>query len=236
MFMIQIVFLEPKTSGNVGAIARVMANFNFKNLILINPKCNHLDENALRRAKRAKSILEKAQILKTIQELKLISDYVVGTTSVLGRDYNISRVPINAEEFGKKIADIEKESPELKISILIGREGDGLANEEILECDFLVTIPTFPDYHSMNASHAASIIFYEIFKNMNYKKIGEHIKPATKDVKDQIMKLVKENLKKMKFATEEKRETQIKVWQKMVGKSFLSKREAMALIGFLKKL
>ena len=44
--MISIVLVEPKNSGNVGAIARAMANFGFSKLILVNPKCNHLSQTA----------------------------------------------------------------------------------------------------------------------------------------------------------------------------------------------
>jgi len=35
-----IVFVEPESEDNIGALARVMANFDFKNLILVNPKVN----------------------------------------------------------------------------------------------------------------------------------------------------------------------------------------------------
>ena len=43
-------------------------------------------------------------------------------------------------------------------------------------------------------------------------------------------------MKKMEFATKEKKDTQRLVWKKMISKSFLSKREAYALMGFFKKL
>jgi len=234
--MIQIVFLEPKTSGNVGAIARVMANFNFKNLILIDPQCNHLDEEASKRSKHAKYVLEKAQILKTIQELKLISDYVVGTTSVLGRDYNIPRVPINAEEFGKKVAEIERVSPELKISILIGREGDGMRNEELEACDIVVSIPTSKKYPTMNVSHAATILMYELFKHSKKEKLGQHIKLAKKEDKERLLAIIDEKMQILEFTTDQKKKTQRTTWRKVIGKSNPTKRELMALFGFMKKI
>ncbi|MBU0461872.1 MAG: RNA methyltransferase, partial [Nanoarchaeota archaeon] len=40
--MISIVLLEPENPGNIGAVARSMKNFDFKRLILISPKCDHL--------------------------------------------------------------------------------------------------------------------------------------------------------------------------------------------------
>jgi tRNA C32,U32 (ribose-2'-O)-methylase TrmJ len=40
----------------------------------------------------------------------------------------------------------------------------------------------------------------------------------------------------MDFSTAKKKETQIKVWKRMITKSFMTKREAFALMGFLKKI
>jgi len=62
--MISIILVEPKNSGNVGAIARTMANFGFSKLILVNPKCNHLSQTARNRAKWGNSVLKKAKIVK----------------------------------------------------------------------------------------------------------------------------------------------------------------------------
>ena len=60
--MISTILIEPETPGNIGAIARSMKNFDLKNLILINPKCGHLDKEALDRATHAKEILKNAII------------------------------------------------------------------------------------------------------------------------------------------------------------------------------
>ena len=232
--MIQIAFLEPKIGGNIGAIARSMANFNLNELILINPQCDPKSEEVMNRAKHAKKIIENAKIVSSIDFLD--SDYLIGTTSALGADYNIPRSTIRIKQLAEKIAELEAKKSDAKITILIGREGDGLNNHEINLCDFMVTIPTFPEYPVLNASHAASIIFYELFKHSTDIKIDDHIEFATDSEKKILMQLVNQLLDTMEFATEEKRETQVKVWKRMVGKSFLTKREAMALIGFMKKL
>jgi tRNA C32,U32 (ribose-2'-O)-methylase TrmJ len=75
-----------------------------------------------------------------------------------------------------------------------------------------------------------------LFKQTADEKIDEHIKFATDSEKKVLLELVDKLLKSTEFSTEEKRETQRKVWKRLVGKSFMTKREAMALIGFMKKL
>ncbi|MBU0667450.1 MAG: RNA methyltransferase, partial [Nanoarchaeota archaeon] len=227
--MISIVLVEPENQGNIGAIARLIANFEFEKLILINPKCK-IEEEAYNRAKHAQKILKKAKI-SDFSKLKKF-DYLIGTTAKLGSDYNIPRCPVTPEQLAEKISKLEKKT---KIAILFGREGTGLTNEELKMCDFTVTIPGSKNYPTLNLSHAVGIILYELFKKLSGDKRTEHIKSVSKREKDQIEKMFIEVLDKMTFSTPEKKETQKIVWKKIFGKSFLTKREAFAVMGFLKK-
>src|SRR3989344_7427310 len=92
-----IICTEFQTPGNLGAIARAMKNFDFENLILLNPKCNHLDKEALDRATHAKDILQRAKIVKVLKY-----DTLIGTTAILGTDYNLTRTVITPEVLAKK--------------------------------------------------------------------------------------------------------------------------------------
>ena len=95
--MIYIALLESETPGNVGAIARVMKNFDVSKLILINPKCDHLDITSTARAtKHAKDILKKSKIVKKFSYLKRF-DYIIGTTAIKGGNYNLPRVTFPPE-------------------------------------------------------------------------------------------------------------------------------------------
>jgi len=226
--MISIILIEPENEGNIGAIARAMKNFGLADLVLVNPKCDHLGPEAVKRAKYAQDILKKAKVAKKDYLKKFHT--LVATTSHLGTDYNIPRSPIAPSQLASKI-NVDK-----KIGILFGREGIGLTNEEIQECDFVVTIPTSKKYPAMNLSHAAAIVFYELFNAVGEDKIGEQIKIADKQTKIQLLKLIAKKLDKMEFATPFKRKTQEMIWKRIIGKSFLTRREAFALMGFFKKL
>lgn len=218
--MLSVILVEPKNSGNVGAVARSMANFNFSKLILVNPKCNHLSQTARNRAKWAQDVLKKAKITKSIPKF----DTLVATTAKIGTDYNIPRSPISPAQLSK----IAKGN----IGLLFGRESIGLTNEEIKLADFVVSIPASSKYPVMNLSHAVTILLYELSKEDH----TSHITLASEADKKQILKLLNKKMSKMDFATKEKKQTQIKVWKRMISKSFLTKREAFALMGFIKKL
>ena len=224
--MISIILIEPRKSGNLGAVARAMANFGFTNLVLVNPKCKKNAKEAIKRAKHGLSVLKKAKVVKKIPKM----DTLIATTAMLGTDYNIPRSPISPEQLNKIIPS------KGKVGIIFGREGPGLTNEEILACDFVCTIPSSKKYPTLNLSHSVAVLCYELSKSLSTKKVSEHILFATKTEKDQLMKLLNQSMKKLPFKNDQKRQTQIKVWKRMIGKSFLTKREAYALMGFFKKL
>jgi TrmH family RNA methyltransferase len=222
--MTKVVLVESRNSGNVGAVARAMANFGFEKLILVNPKCSHLSQAARNRAKWAQDVLKKAKIVSSLSSIK---STLVATTGKIGTDYNIPRSPITPE----KLADIANKKD---IALVFGRESTGLNNEEISKCDFVVAIPASKKYPVMNLSHAVVVILYELTKKK--ENIASHIVFASQQDKKQLMKMLSKALNKMDFATKEKKQTQIIVWKKMIGKSFLTKREAFALMGFFRKI
>ena len=227
--MISIILIEPENSGNLGSVARVMANFGVKNLVLINPRCK-INEQSRRFAKNAQKILDKAKV----NGFNILGryDYLVGTTAKLGNDYNIPRSPMTPMQLAQKIKAIKKK----KVAIILGRESDGLRNNEVKLCDFMVTIPTSRNYKAMNISHSLGVILYEIFKEQNTKETLKPYAPMGAKEKEQVLKLLKQAMKKMDFSTDRKMHTQLKVWKKMITKSFMTKREAFALMGFLKKI
>lgn len=225
--MIQIALLEPEHEGNIGAIARAMANFDLENLVLINSKVDHLGQESRNRAKHAQNILKKAKILKSIKSVR--TDYLIGTTAKLGRDYNIPRAAVNVEQLASKV------NTKKKVTILFGREGQGLSNDEIKICDFVVTIPASKKYPTLNVSQAATILFYELFKRKKETSVS-HITHASGTELKQINKMFIKVFNQLNFATKEKKETQNKTWKKIIAKSFMTKREAYAVMGLLKKL
>ncbi|MBE7057895.1 MAG: 23S rRNA (guanosine(2251)-2'-O)-methyltransferase RlmB [Ruminococcaceae bacterium] len=50
------------------------------------------------------------------------------------------------------------------IGIVIGSEGHGMGNLVTKKCDFIVTIPMKGEVSSLNASVAAGVVLYEVFK------------------------------------------------------------------------
>lgn len=157
MIPVRIVLVGPKFEGNIGAIARSMANFGLEDLVLVNPCPIGID--AYRRATHGSDILDNARIVGTIREAVEGCTLVVGTSGVITHgDKNCTRIPLPIKEFAERTKDYEE-----GIAILFGREDIGLLQEELERCDLLVTVPANDQYPILNISHAATIVMYELF-------------------------------------------------------------------------
>lgn len=225
---IYIVFVECETPGNVGFLARTMANFGLKNLVLINPPI--LTNDAYYQATHGKYIVESAKVYNTLDEFYQSQriDFKVASTGTVGGSYNLSRIPIKPEDLGNSL------NVSNKIAILFGREGDGLSNKEINECDICVSVPTDPTYPIMNISHAAAIIFYELFKNKHEFGV-EGLNESTKLEKDYLLKDMKELIDSLDIP-EHKKKNGLKTFNNIISRAFITSREAHTFKGILRRL
>ena len=51
---------------------------------------------------------------------------------------------------------------EKKLAIILGTEGDGLAEQTIAECDYTVKIPMTHGVDSLNVAAASAVAFWEL--------------------------------------------------------------------------
>ena len=158
---IVVALVEPQYETNVGYIARIMKNFGYKQLYVINPSFDK--EKAAKFATHGKDILASTKI-STFKELREKFDVLVGTTALSAYSrLNILRNSINVERLSEIIKNVGMEKD---FCILLGRESSGLNNRECEMCDLVVTIDTKTDYRTMNISHALAILLYEISKSL----------------------------------------------------------------------
>ncbi|MBN1385564.1 RNA methyltransferase [Candidatus Woesearchaeota archaeon] len=229
--MISVILIEPENPGNIGAIARIMKNFDSSHLVLIDPKADPNSDEARARAMHGRDVLASAEIcgVEKLDEF----DLLVATTAQLGTDYNLPRCVLNPSELAEKLASVDAKS---KIGIVFGRESNGLTNNEISRCDFSVSIQSSKKYPVLNLSVSAAIVLYEIFLKTGEDKSEGRIRLMDADEKKALQKTLNEALDEMIFSTEEKRETQEILWKRLFGKAMITRREYNALMGFLKKI
>lgn len=227
--MYTVILAGTEHPGNLGAVARTMMNFGVEQLLLLEPQCDPASTEATTRAKHASAILYHARTI-TRDDLKEF-DLVVGTTAKLGNDFNLPRTPLFPWQLSERLA-----SREGSIALLFGPERAGLDNELLRVCDVTVTIPTSAAYPSLNLSHAVAIILYELHAKPLAHAVADQFPLVKAEQKAQIKRYIEEILDRYDFTVESRLETQRLLWQRLVGKSALTQREAMALLGFLRKI
>lgn len=221
-----VVLVEPKNSGNIGAVARAMMNFSVEHLLLVNP-CE-LDQTAYTRAMHATKILDNAQIFSSFHNAVQNLDYLVATSSIASKtEKRHLRNPVFLEEFAEKIGDVNG-----KVGLVFGREDYGLFNEEIATCDIMVKIPTSEEYPSLNLSHAVIIVLYALYKNQdNHPKQHRRIGSVEKE---KLYEFFSELLDDINYPDHKKEHTEIMV-RRILGRAMLSQWEYHTLMGVLSK-
>jgi tRNA/rRNA methyltransferase len=219
----RIVLVEPQTDGNVGAVARSMGNFGFDRLFMVSP-CE-LTEEAFKRAKHGGYILRGATTVSSFEEAIEGCFFVVGTSGIITYvDKHFIRIPITPRELADKMKDQEDE-----VALVFGREDIGLTQEQLTRCDILVNIPTNEEYPTMNLSHAATILMYEIFashgKPSNPKK-------ATEAEKDKMFEFFDSLLDAIDYPEHRRKKTSI-MFRRMMGRAVPTSWEFHTLMGVI---
>lgn len=219
-----IVLVEPKYSGNIGAVARSMSNFDFKNLYLVNP-CK-LDGDCFARAMHAQNILEDAKIFLSFTEAKQNLDFLVATSSIQSKtDKKHLRLPLNLFDFSNKIFETNG-----KVGLVFGREDYGLLNEEIAMCDIMVRVPTSSTYSSMNLSHAVTVVLFSLFVNIDKKNSKK--RTLNRIEKEKLFSFFSKLLDSIDYPEHKKENTKI-MFKRIIGRAMPSKWEYHTLMGVI---
>ncbi|MHA1976412.1 MAG: RNA methyltransferase [Candidatus Hodarchaeales archaeon] len=231
--MLSIILVEPSKVQNIGSIARVMMNFGFSRLIMINPKVNLADPEIEIVARKAIKIIEQAQIfVSSLQELRNDFNLLIGTTARVGSDYNLNRVAITPEEL------FTDNLPLTKMGLVLGREQYGLTNDEINLCDLVLTIPSHSAYPVMNLSHALAILLYEFRQALKINEEEEIVeKPkhraASFNEREQLKIYFNQLIEKVNYHPE-KLKVANQAFSNILSRGYITGREVTTLMGVLK--
>lgn len=222
-----VVLVEPKVEGNVGAVARGMANFGFHELVLLRP-CP-LGDEAFRRAKHGRPILERAEIVGTLSDALREVDLAVGTTGIsTASDRAFHRKTVTPWRLADRLSNVEG-----RAALVLGREDYGLLNEELSRMDLLVHIPCHPDYPVMNLSHAGAVLFYELYRAEASSSDAERDLVSGLE-KEKLMAAFSELLETTRYPSHKRRKTRI-MFRRLMGRALPTKAEFHALMGALRQ-
>ena len=152
---IRIVLVGTTHPGNIGAAARAMKNMGLSDLALVQPRY-FPDAEATARASGAEDLLDGARVVETLAEAIADCVYVAGASA---RSRAINWPCLDARDAA---ARLHRESVNGPVAAVFGPEKSGLSNADLDHCDTLLTIPTDPDFSSLNLAMAVQVLSYEL--------------------------------------------------------------------------
>lgn len=153
---IRFVLVEPRYGGNVGATARVLKNFGFARLVVVDPREGADHEEAVRMAVDAADVLAAAATHIALEGALDGAAVVVGTSRRMGKH----RQPhYRLDELAPKLAGLAAQG---EVAVVFGREDHGLSDTDLDLCTHLVYVPTSETYPALNVAQTAAIVAYEL--------------------------------------------------------------------------
>lgn len=230
---VRIVLVEPAGPMNVGSIARVMKNFGFTHLVLVNPQCDPLSVEAKRMAVHAQDILESAVTVATLPEALQGCTRAIATTA---RVRNWETPPENPRTALPWLL----EEPRQPAALVFGREDRGLSNEELNYAQKFVCIPTSSIYPSLNLATAVGICCYELAQSYSHhltdKVNGDRPELAPLDVIEAYYQQLESLLLKIGYLYPQTAPSRMEKFRQIYNRAGLTTREVAMLRGILRQV
>ena len=152
---IRIVLVGTTHPGNIGAVARAMKNMGLSDLALVNPR-SFPHEDATVRASGATDILDAARVVTTLKDALTDCVYVAGASA---RTRALSWPSMGPRDCAERLLIENKNGT---VAAVFGPEKAGLDNDDLSLCHTLLTIPTNPEFCSLNLAMAVQVLTYEL--------------------------------------------------------------------------
>jgi len=224
--MIRIVLVEPREAGNVGAAARVMKNFGHRDLWIVGEHPN-LHPLADWWASGADDVVAGAHFAATLGEALADAHVTIATTSSRGRSMPVDFTP-------REVASIAASlTPDQTLALVFGRENSGLTRDEVVMCQRTCSVPTHPEFPTMNLAQTVGVFCYEL-STIVPAPVPRGLAPA--GLVERMHQRAEALLLEVGFLHENNPDRIYDDLRAMAGRADLDEREVKILLGVLRQV
>lgn len=187
-------------------------------------------------AVHADDVLARATVFPDLAAALADCSVAAGTTSRRG-GYRSRAHPLRAAA-----AELDAVAGSNKIAIVFGREDHGLTNRELKLCNRLITIPTAPEYPSLNLAQAVAVVAYELMMAAE-QSAAAAIEAAARAphfvaaaISDPMLARMEEALVSIGFIPDDNPEHIMFAIREIFGRSGLTAREVEILNGMARQM
>jgi tRNA/rRNA methyltransferase len=224
-----VVLVATRNPLNIGAAARAMSNFGFRNLRVVNPY--ELAFREARSAVGALALLKNAKEYKSVAEAIAECSLIVGTTAARKRKLDHELRPLHE---GAPL--IRKKLQSGSVALLFGSEKRGLSNEDLSYCHWLMRIPTLEEHPSMNLGQAVAVCLHELVREANAPAKAERQPAATAAELDRLTAMLLDTLRTSGYAKSTAVGQMEEKIRHLVRRLNLSAEDAQVWLGMLRKI
>jgi tRNA/rRNA methyltransferase len=227
---LRVILVRPRGSGNIGSVARAMKNLGAGELAIVG-KARTQSFWARAMAVHGRDTLAGARSYASIREAIAGCALVVGTTCRSGLYRSHSQTP---REVAPAIVSAALKD---KVALLFGPEDHGLSNKDLEHCQLLVTIPTHPDYPSLNVAQAVVVCLYEIYlASLAPIKNDDEIQRAEAEHIERLFDIMRSSLLKIGFLDSENPEHMLLAFRRIFGRAGLEDKDVRILTGMFRQI
>jgi tRNA/rRNA methyltransferase len=181
-------------------------------------------------AVHGRDILAEAKFYHTIREAIADCTLVVGTTCRAGLYRKHSQTPCDLAP------EIVAAARTGKVALLFGPEDHGLSNKDLEHCQLLITIPTHPDYQSLNVAQAAVICLYEAYIASLKQAAKSNIERAAAEDIERLFDRMRRTLLKIGFLDSENPEHMLLAFRRILGRAGLEEKDVRIFTGLFRQI
>lgn len=157
-----VVLVRTEYAGNIGAVARAMANFGLTDLVLVAPVANPAAHQARLMATNGIPILDSARVVPDFESAVADCGTVLGTSAKTVGPYRETAAGTPDELFPAFVTALSAGPA----ALVFGPEPHGLTTAELARCHALLTVPTHPTYPALNLGLCVGICLYELRRHI----------------------------------------------------------------------
>lgn len=222
---LRIVLVEPREAGNVGAVARAMKNFAFRELWIVGAH-PPLEPLAGWWASGAEDVVREARFAPTLAQAIGDAHMTVATTSTRGR---VEPVDFDPRSLGEMFAELGEQT----LALVFGREDRGLTSEEVAACQRTASISTDPHSPVMNLAQSVCVFAYELSRVTPRPRAREL---ASAELVERAHHRARALLLDVGFLRDENPDAIYDDLRTIAGRADLDVREVTILLGILRQL
>jgi tRNA/rRNA methyltransferase len=189
------------------------------------------NREAVAMAVHADDVLAGATTFPDLPSALADCSVTVGTTSRRG-GYRSTAQPLRAAAM-----ELNTLSRSNRIAVIFGREDRGLTNRELKLCHRLITIPTAPEYPSLNLAQAVVVVAYELMMASTASSSTSTAREfVSATLSDAMLARLADALVSIGFIDEQNPDHIMFAMREIFGRSGLTPREVEILNGMARQI